>query len=62
MTHPTIYARNGYENRRHYLESLAEDYGVPFETVLGMADVLGPTEDFDALVTELQDLADAGEF
>jgi len=53
-----IYQDNGYENRRDYLEALAEDYGVPLELVLVAADMLGPNEDFDGLVSELEDYAD----
>lgn len=51
-----IYQDNGFENRREYLESLAEDYNVPLENVLILADLLGPEEDFDGLVSTLQDL------
>jgi hypothetical protein len=53
-----IYQENGYKNRRDYLKSLAEECDVDFETVCVLASVLGPTEDFDALVTEIQDYAD----
>ena len=54
----SIYTDNGYANRRDYLQSLADDYGVSFEDVANLARVLGPDEDFDALVTEVEDLAD----
>lgn len=54
----TIYQQEGYKNRRHYLQCMAEDYNVPITTVLALASVLGAGEDFDALVTELEDLAD----
>lgn len=54
----SIYTDNGYKNRRDYLESLADDIGVELNTVLALADMLGPTEDFDGLVTGLQDYAD----
>ena len=47
------------EERRKYLESLAIEYGVPREVVFFVADVLGPSEDFDGLVIELEDYADA---
>ena len=49
------YQAMGYSNRRTYLQSLASDYGVSLETVLELASVLGPNEDFDGLVTELED-------
>lgn len=51
----TIYQEEGYANRREYLKSLAEEYGVPIETVFALASVLDPEEDFDALVTEIED-------
>lgn len=51
-----IYHDNGYANRREYLECLAEDNDVPLENVLNLADLLGPEEDFDGLVTTIQDM------
>ena len=50
-----IYIRHGYENRRDYLKSLAEDYGFDYETVALLADTMGETEDFDGLVSMLED-------
>lgn len=50
------YVRNGYANRREYLESLAEDYGA--EIVFALASMLGQNEDFDGLVTSLEDYED----
>lgn len=47
------YRANGFANRREYLESLCDEY--PRETVMMLADVLGPSEDFDGLVTHLED-------
>mgnify|MGYP000274111752 CR=1 FL=1 len=52
---PTIYQDKGYKNRLEYLESLAEEYGVDISTVFALANVLGPEEDFDGLVSSLQD-------
>lgn len=52
----SIYTDNGYTNRRDYLNSLAEDYGVDLGTVLALAGMLGPSEDFDGLVTALEDM------
>ena len=56
-----IYAEKGYRNRDHYLASMAEDFGCPLDTVLALADVLGPDEDFDGLVIALEDWADMEE-
>ena len=47
------YQENGYKNRYEYLESLREQYGE--EKVNALLTVLPPSEDFDGLVTELQD-------
>lgn len=52
----SIYKDNGYENRRDYLECLAEDFEVDVATVFALADILGSNEDFDGLVTSLEDM------
>ena len=57
---PNIYTKKGYEDRAGYLESLAEDYGVDLDKVLMLADLLGPEEDFDGLVTGVDELSDPG--
>lgn len=51
----SIYEENGYDDRADYLKCLAEDYGVEPGKVQTLADLLGPSEDFDGLVTSLQD-------
>ena len=51
-----IYKRNGYKNRSNYLQMLAEDYDVPLDVVEELADLLGPSEDFDGLIAEMEDL------
>ena len=50
-----IYQENGYENRREYLECLADDFGVDESIVFELAALLGPSEDFDGLVAMLED-------
>ena len=62
MTNPDIYRENGYDDRDDYLRSLADDYGVPEEAVQALADILGPDEDFDGLISNLEDAADGGWF
>ena len=52
----TIYQEHGYKNRRHYLESLADNHGQRLVDVLALADLFGPSEDFDGLVTALEDM------
>jgi len=51
----SIYLQNGYKNRDDYLESLSEDYGVPLETVYVLAEALGESEEWDALISALED-------
>ena len=41
--------------RKTYLAELAEEYGVPKIVVFELASILGPNEDYDGLVTELED-------
>jgi len=53
-----IYIENGFDSRRHYLACLADDYGVPLVTVRTLADMLGPNEDSDGLVTSVQDVSE----
>jgi len=54
----SIYTDNGYKNRKDYLENLADEMGIDTDTVFMMASVLGSSEDFDGLVTSLEDMAD----
>ena len=56
----SIYTDEGYESRRDYLTSLADDFGVDEETVFSIASILGSSEDFDGLVTELEDYQSIG--
>jgi hypothetical protein len=51
-----VYRQNGYADREHYLLCLAENYGQDLETVKMLAELLGPTEDFDGLVASIEDL------
>lgn len=53
----SIYTDEGYKNRNDYLESLAEEYSISIENVLVAADMLGPDEDFDGLITTLEDMS-----
>lgn len=51
----TIYQQHDYQNRADYLACPADDYDRPLIEVQYLADLLGPSEDFDALVTFLED-------
>jgi hypothetical protein len=54
----SIYTDEGYANRRAYLDSLADDFGLDRSTVYALAGILGPNEDFDGLICALEDAAD----
>lgn len=50
-----IYQEKGFKDRDDYLEYLADEYEVEFEYVYELAEFLGPNEDFDGLVNELEE-------
>jgi hypothetical protein len=54
------YQEDGAIDRFGYLESLGDSHGVEFDVVLTLVDVLGPEEDFDGLVTSLEDFVAGG--
>jgi len=51
----SVYTEYGYESRRDYLESVADDFGIDKGTVFAIAGLLGASEDFDGLITSLED-------
>jgi len=51
----TIYQQHGYTDRTQYFRHLAEEYSTGLNTVLQLAHLLGHREDFDGLVTALED-------
>ena len=52
--YPTsLYQRNGYDNREHYLQCLREEFGA--ELVDTLLTVMPPSEDFDGLIASLED-------
>jgi len=53
-----LYIENGYKNRRDYLENLAFDMGIDKYIVFSLADLLGSIEDFDGLVSSLEDYSE----
>jgi hypothetical protein len=55
-----IYQEKGFDSRDAYLKNLAEEYEVSLSTVYTLASMLGPNEDFDGLLTELEDVAELG--
>lgn len=44
--------------RCEYLDGLADDYGVDRHAVYVLADLLGPNEDYDGLVSDLEDFGE----
>ena len=50
------YALHGFASRSEYLESLCDEY--PRSIVYALADLFGPSEDFDGLITALEDAAE----
>jgi len=53
----SIYTEYGFESRDQYLESLSEDFGVDIDIIQELSDILGHEEDFDGLVSELEDFS-----
>ena len=52
----SIYTEQGFQSRKHYLTGLAEDFGLPTDVVFMAASTLGPSEDFDGLISTLEDI------
>jgi hypothetical protein len=44
-----------FATRKDYLDFLAEEYELPNKFVYAVADMLGKSEDFDGLVSNLED-------
>jgi hypothetical protein len=59
MSNPYINNGNGFANRAEYLDSLREEYGGLVDI---LTSVLPPSEDFDGLITELEDAFCSGEY
>lgn len=52
------YQEDGFNSRVAYLEELAERHGLELRDIEEFVDLMGPAEDFDGLVTFLEDHAD----
>ena len=50
-----IYIRNGYKNRSDYFNNLSERFNIDINSVWALSDMLGSDEDFDGLVSSLDD-------
>jgi len=55
----SVYKQHGFENREEYLASIADDMGLEEYDVGVLADLLGEGEDFDGLISTLEDYADS---
>ena len=55
MVIDNVYEMNGQADRQEYLDDLADNMGIDRSIVSALADMLGETEDFDGLVTSLED-------
>lgn len=49
------YTKKGFANREEYLASLAIQFGISLVIVESLAEVLGEEDDFDGLITMLED-------
>lgn len=54
----SIYTDNGYNSRKEYLSALASKYCIDITIIRTMAAILGSNEDFDGLITSIQDFLD----
>ena len=50
-----VYHKHGFKTRYEYLIHLSEVYGIHFDAVGALAHMLGESEDFDGLVSALED-------
>lgn len=53
-----LYSKLGFKNRKEYLDDLAIEYEIPNDVVYACADSLGEGEDFDGLLSMLEDAVD----
>jgi hypothetical protein len=58
----SIYLEYGYKDRKEYLTSLSENMGISKSIVFTIASILGASEDFDGLISELEDNMINGEY
>lgn len=52
------YEEDGAFDRFGYLRDLADNHGADLAALIEIADLLGPDEDFDGLVTTIEDAAE----
>ncbi len=54
------YEADGYFDRFGYLKGLCEENGISWDTMMAVLAFMPPTEDFDGLVTTLEDFSAMG--
>lgn len=52
-----IYQEHNCADREAYLKMLSKQYGVDLSIIEALTDVLGPNEDFDGLISELENIS-----
>lgn len=52
----SIYVDNGYKGRKDYLKHLADENDVDYNVIEMLADLLGENEDFDGLISSIEDI------
>ena len=52
-----IYQQKGFESRKDYIEQVALTYGLDYDMVCAVAELLGSSEDFDGLLSMCADEA-----
>jgi len=55
----SVYQAHGFNSREDYIDSLRDEYGA--EIVDAICSTLPESEDFDGLVTTLEEIAEMGE-
>ena len=55
MKHKNIYVEYGYKNRKDYFEELSLRFNIDISSVYALSEILGKNEDFDGLVSSLDD-------
>ena len=56
-----VYKEAGFQSRKDYLNYLSDEYGVDIDIVNALAGLLGPSEDFDGLISSLDDFSNTND-
>jgi hypothetical protein len=56
ISNENVYTSCGYKDRDDYLTSMSVDFNIDEDIVKTLADTLGSNEDFDGLVSTLEDM------